>query len=193
MTEIGNSPKTRENKWWQKVLMILLAPIVLPITLILVGLPFLVIYLLSIPITILNWQIEKKRDRRFQMMLLNRGRFMSWNELDPLLKRKGGTILIEWRHKKNLRLWWTSDDVLSMTPLTPPPFEKLDFLGIEQPHPFIAWCHEKYVNEVDGTAILSVYPPHHKTFFRKYSQYLIDTYFNINAINIVSYHVKKTG
>jgi hypothetical protein len=192
MTVIGNSLKESSKEWWRKVRFILLAPIVLPITLILVGLPLLLLYVLSIPIAVLNRQIEKQRDRRFQMMLLNHGRFMSWNDLDLLLKRKGGTILIEWRHKKNLRLWWTSDNVLSLTSITPPALEKLDILAIEPPHPFIPWCHEKYLNEVDGTAILSVSPPQHKLFMQKYSQYLIETYPNIIVINIVSYHTKKT-
>jgi hypothetical protein len=152
MTSDRDIPDGEPLEWWRKALMVILAPIVLPTTIIVVGIPLLILAGFALPVSAIAWQIDKRRERRFRHVLTERGRCVSWCELQPTFESRGGTVLIEWRHKRPPRVWWTPDDVSTCAPCDPPEVEKLDFLGIQSPHPFIRWCHRQYVNDVDGSA-----------------------------------------
>ena len=177
----------RNRTWWQKILLVLLTPIVITTSLVFVGIPLLIMAAVSIPISAISSRIELRRERRFQQQLTQYKRCVEWNELQTSLARVGGTVIIEWRHKRPVRLWWTADDILDLAPCDPPEFEKLDFLGFQPPHEFIEWCHKQYLNESCGTATLCV-PPYSWSPGRDFGRGLCERHPNVKVVDVVPYY-----
>ncbi len=180
-----STPVEIENRaWWQKILLVVLTPIVMPVTLIFVGIPLLIVVVVSIPISAISSRIEIRRERRFQQQLAQYKRCVGWNELQASVLDSSGTVIVEWRPKRPVRVWWTSDDVLALAPCDPPEFEKLDFLGVEPPHEFVKWCHERYLNESCGKATLCI-PPKNLSPGRNCVRELCQQHSNVKVVDVV--------
>ena len=72
-------------------------------------------------------------------------------------------MIVEQARNERIRVWWTPGDVLQAVPKpSPPPEGELDYERRDPPHPFVTWCHERYLHPESGHAMLtrppSVYP-----------------------------------
>lgn len=66
---------------------------------------------------------------------------------------------MEQASKDGCRVWWTDEDVARAAgALQPPPEAELDLMRCVEPHPFVRWCHGRYIEAVGGVALLS-HPP----------------------------------
>lgn len=90
-------------------------------------------------------------------------RFIAWGDLEPDLQEGKGTLIVEQGAKQPVRLWWTKDDIPLLAPMPLPTDDELDYLGLTEPHPFVIWCFEHYLNPQTGKAMLTKpafsYPP----------------------------------
>ena len=170
--------------WWQRVVLILLTPIVMPVTLLVVGVPLLFAAAISIPVSAVTSRLELRRERRYQKSLAERNRCLTWDDCMSNIASSSGSLIIEWRHKRPVRLWWTPDDILALAPCDPPEFETLDFLGLAPPHRFIEWCDAEYTNDADGNAMLCV-PPYDWSPGRNWPTQLQTQYPHLTVVNVV--------
>jgi len=148
----------KPRSWFQKIILILVAPIALPATLLFVGLPMLMLAAIMVPVSAITSRLELRRERHYQKSLAKVNRRLEWETVLSKIEDCGGTLLLEWRHKLPVRLWWTKDDVVALAPSKPPEFDKLDFLGLEPTHPFMSWCHRVYTNDNSGVASICTPP-----------------------------------
>jgi hypothetical protein len=109
---------------------------------------------LAIPYAVVAGACLLVREQRLFRRLKGRGRTIAWRELAVRLSAGEGTLIIEQAQKECCRLWWTADDVPSLAPFPPPAFDELDFLGLEPPQPFVAWCFHRYLSPTNGSALL---------------------------------------
>lgn len=156
-TEPESEP-SKPGSWFRKTILILVAPIAFAATLLFVGLPMLILAAVLAPFSAVMSRVELRRERNFQASLAAVNRCMDWSTVLDQLEIRGGTLIIEWRHKLPVRLWWTQDDVRALAPCKPPEFDKLDFLGLEPTHPFISWIHGVYTNDLSGIASICIPP-----------------------------------
>ena len=170
--------------WWQRVILILLTPIVMPVTFLVVGVPLLFAAAISIPVSAVTSRLELRRERRYRESLAERNRCLTWKDFLNIIASSSGSLIIEWRHKRPVRLWWTPDNILVLAPCAPPDFEKLDFLGLEPPHQFIEWCDTAYTNDTDGTAMLCV-PPYDWSPGRNWPTEFQAQHPNLTVVNVV--------
>ncbi|QDU58617.1 hypothetical protein [Aeoliella mucimassa] len=142
--------------WWQRALQLLLAPIVLPVSLLVVGIPLLIIVLVSLPFSAFHRWAALRRDDRLEDRLASEGRCLRWQELKHLIARKGGTLIVEVRHKDCPKLWWTEDDMRNhfagWLPCLEEAMEELFTPGSIDD--FTEWCYDRYLVEPGGKAIL---------------------------------------
>jgi len=178
---VADPPRT----WWKTVILILLVPIVMPITFLVVGVPLFIIAAISVPVSAVKSRLELRRERRFQDSLAERNRCLPWESMLDTFASIGGSLIVEWRHKRPVRLWWTTDDVVALAPCELPEFFELDFLGLEPVHPFIDWCHATYTDDETGTATLCI-PPCNWSPGTKWSIELQQQFPKLSAVNVVS-------
>ncbi len=104
-----------------------------------------------------------RRERRFALLMRDRGRFIPWKELEPHLLAGEGTLVVEQAQKDGVRVWWTQQDVALEAPTQAPAEQELDYLRMTEPHPFVSWCFSRYLSSDAGKAILTdppySYPP----------------------------------
>ena len=143
--------------WGQKIGLVILTPLVLPASLILIGIPLLLFGLISGTVTLLRRPWLDRDERLFEERMRKAARALKIH--DGLDDPDHGTVLIEWRHKAAPRIWWTDDDVHTSAPCEPPPFDQIDFLGHHPPHPFMVWCHQRFLDPVNGEAKLCIPEP----------------------------------
>jgi len=99
------------------------------------------------------------RDLRFARRMREEGRFMPWPQLKPRLLKGEGTLIVEQARSERMRVWWTPGKVLQPAPKHQPPSEdELDYERRDQPHPFVAWCYEQYLDPKSGRAMLTQPP-----------------------------------
>ncbi len=100
--------------------------------------------------------IQKRGERQFQRAMQAKQRWIAWPELEPRLFDGQGTIIIESAQKMPVRVWWTPEDLVAIAPFEPPPDGELDYFFIEEKaHPFVLWCHRRFLDEAHGTALLT--------------------------------------
>jgi hypothetical protein len=92
---------------------------------------------------------------RFVRRMSQHDRFISWENLESRLQAREGTLIVEQAHKAGVRVWWAGEDVLQAAPMQPPLEEELDYLRFKEPHPFVAWCFERYLHPESGRASLT--------------------------------------
>ena len=120
------------------------------------GIPLLLVAaLLSIPymlgaIIYIAW-----RERQFFRRLRSQGRTLPWREVEHHLRAGEGTLVIEQSQKQSHRLWWTPEDIPSLTPVSAPSFADIDFVLIAPDEPFAAWCFQRYLSSATGSAFLT--------------------------------------
>ena len=67
-----------------------------------------------------------------------------------------GTLIVETAQKQGMRLWWTPEDVVALSPFPPLPFESLHFIVRGRTaRPFVTWCLQRYLSLTAGSAFLS--------------------------------------
>jgi hypothetical protein len=119
----------------------------------------LLVALLSIPFAYMLMSINVMVERRFRRKMDAQDRFLSWDDLLPALNDGSGTLIIEQANKLPVRVWWTPDDVLAIAPCPPPDDDQLQCGAVsppKTPHPFVSWCHQRYMHEHTGTALLTL-------------------------------------
>jgi hypothetical protein len=92
--------------------------------------------------------IENKLRKEF----MNLQRYLSEQDLLEKIQQTKGTFI--WQRTYNFaRLWWTSDDIPSISPF--PICSKLQWLKSDsKKDPFVLWCHNKYLDKNFGCAFL---------------------------------------
>jgi hypothetical protein len=135
------------------------APVIMPP--LLVGLAVLAgLSVLALPFLV---SIDSWRRLSFASRMRRQGRFIHWGALEPRLQVGEGTLIVEQAQKAGIRVWWVQDDVLGIAPIQPPLEEDLQYFRLTEPHPFVSWCFERYLNPDSGQATLTDppywYPP----------------------------------
>ena len=95
------------------------------------------------------------RERRFRDEMQAAGRFITWQQLLPLLESGHGTLLEESYGTGPLRIWHTSDDVLANGEPVLTDEEMFDVLSGKASHVFNSRCLRKYLDSDKGTALLT--------------------------------------
>ncbi|HVU45065.1 MAG TPA: hypothetical protein VHD85_03000 [Terracidiphilus sp.] len=128
------------------------------IPLVLVGLPLALLFMpvwLPTAMAAHAW-----REHRFRKQMRRAGRFIEWPDLLPRLQRSEGTLIVEQAQKDAVRVWWTDENVArGAGTLQPPQESDLDYFRRGEPHPFVRWCHERFIAVVGGIAMLT-HPPY---------------------------------
>jgi hypothetical protein len=131
------------------------------------GLPLLLLATVTSPIWMLifhfmHWRGEKREIQKMKEV----GRFIEWTELMDLSGNgKNGTLIFEQAQKAGLRLWWTSDDVIALSPYSLPDEDEIDYLCII-PCPFMTWIRSKYTG-AEGKALRTFRITQHAPGFAK--------------------------
>jgi hypothetical protein len=144
------------------VIGLLFLPFILPI-LLLFCVVFLFVAVVYGPRILISSLQAKLAERRFRDELSRRGRCIAWEEVAYELEAGSGTLIFQWAHKSSIRAWWTPDDVTELAPHEPPSFEEIASSLMKarngiKPDPFIAWCHERYLDDEVGSARLTKVP-----------------------------------
>ena len=122
----------------------------------LLGIPLLFgAALLSIPYMLVAMICAGWRERRLFRRLKRLQRTLAWHEVEQHLRDGDGTLIIEQAQKQPLRLWWTPDDIPASAPVTVPALADIDFVLFDPNQPFTAWCYQRYLSLVTGTAALT--------------------------------------
>lgn len=156
--------------WWEWLFAPLLAPVFLISFLVMLPLFILAgLTVVALPFLIFA---ARRRERRFAQEMRERDRFIPWHDLKGHLESGRGTLVVEQAQKDGVCVWWTLDNVEEQAPAHPPSEKELDYFRWQEPHPFVAWCHERYLHPHTGKASLTKppysYPPGFVTaeFFR---------------------------
>jgi hypothetical protein len=73
------------------------------------------------------------------------------------MQSDGGTLIVQQGHMRPTRLWWTPQDVTTLTPLPLPPLTDLIDAGGTK-HPFVEWCYQRYLSADTGIAFRAGMP-----------------------------------
>lgn len=135
--------------WWEW----LFAPVMCPLfTIGIIGLGLLSGFvILTIPFQLCyGWSCK----RRFTKLMKSRSRYLPWRELKPRLLAGEGTLIVEQAVMEDMRVWWTTDDVMQLAPVQPCDSIELYYDGDAEP-PFVAWCYEQYLHPDTGKGLLT--------------------------------------
>jgi hypothetical protein len=146
----SSSSQPGPDRWWHFLLAVLLLPVSVPL--------FLLLVLGSIPVCMAVSIEQGIREDRYRRRLHEAGRWRAWEEVEARLLAGEGTLLIEQGQKMPGHFWWTPEDVPGAAPVPPPAEKELDVFGLRPPHPFVAWCHDRYLEPTRGTAVLTEPP-----------------------------------
>ena len=97
--------------------------------------------------------LHRSRELAFVTSMKKCGRYKEWIEIERTPTE--GTLIIEQAQKDGCRVWWTQDDVTSLTPHRIPEEKELDYLRLEEPIPFVQWCSDHYTSINSGRALLT--------------------------------------
>jgi hypothetical protein len=149
--------------WWQ----IALLPVYVPAMLVwgIIGMLGFVCYmatmsLVSLPGYIRDCAQQRNEEQELRRALEALDRFIPWPELERRLDAAKGTLIVEvwdddFSPSCSLRVWWTEEDVASFAPVSPSPIDEIDASGCRRPHPFVEWCHQRYLSLDGGIALLT--------------------------------------
>jgi hypothetical protein len=114
----------------------------------------LVAGLLSIPATKVWYAIMRRQERRFALKMKAKDKLFSWDEACSRVERGNGYLISDhFSIKGPIRLWWTAEDVLAVSPY-PYILEESPELIASPNAEFIAWCRCRYTNPQSGAAVL---------------------------------------
>ena len=140
----------------------ILAAILAPVVLVVVGIPMLVFAGVSLPYgLVVNYGI-RRRERHLLERLRSAGRFLAWPDVAEKLSRGEGTLIVEQANKDGSRFWWTPDDVASLAPEVPPAVGDMAYFLPGDSHPFVDWCRSRYTSPSHGAALITA--PHRVSF-----------------------------
>jgi hypothetical protein len=136
--------------------------VVVPLLLLALPLAFLLIPVwLPIATAAQSW-----REHRFRRRMRAAGRFVDWPGLRPRLERGEGTLIVEQAQKDACRVWWTDENVRRLAgTLRPPDEAEMDYLRLDDPDPFVWWCHRPFTAADGGSAFLTRPPYKHPPGF----------------------------
>ena len=122
----------------------------------LLGAPLLLVMaVLAIPSALVTSLRNAVRERRLFRRLRDSHRTLPWCEVERHLQLGFGTLIIEQAQKQGHRLWWTPDDVSSVSPIPIPAFADIDFVTFDPAAPFTLWCFERYLSTTSGSGFLT--------------------------------------
>ena len=130
-------------------------------------------------------RLQDRAERRFHRRMRESGRFIERADLTPSLEAGEGSLVFEQADKRPLRAWWTPDDLLASAPDPPTEDELRSLLIVPSPHPFVTWRHLKYLDEDQGTALLTFPDDAPEDFI--FAETFRERYPNIRAVDTV-YH-----
>lgn len=123
----------------------------------------LIVAAISVPVTYLrNWRVRRS-ERKFREQMRDAGRLMTWDEFElALIERHGTTIEELLSIKGPVRLWWTPEDVRSISPTKCPDQTQAQAFWFErQPselQSYFEWCFAEFTNPRFGGARLVQFP-----------------------------------
>lgn len=124
-----------------------------PLVSLFVFVPLLALYaLVSLPFLPLVAWWEKGRRRLLIDAMTAQNRVMQWPEFVRALQEKRGVLIVQGDPWKGPDFWWTAENVGSLSPH--PCSCDLGTLFDRSYRPFRAWCHERYISPVTGSALL---------------------------------------
>jgi len=131
-----------------------------------VSILFLPIYLpllfiggaISIPWTYVQKLKHRRDERKFAKQMIAVGRLTTWKELQLAIENGQGTVIGEYLSTKGpFRLWWTSEDIPTISPHR---CDREEHWAWSEPEflPFFEWCYAKFTNPQSGLARLVCVP-----------------------------------
>lgn len=124
----------------------------------LVVFPFLlVLIMLAVPLVFVSLFMMKIQEARFERRWRRRGRFLPWPEVEQRMREVPSTLILQIGMKRPSRVWWTDEDVLARSPLTPPRWDR-GLAVVRGDTSFGTWCHFHYLSEDRGRAYLTTLP-----------------------------------
>lgn len=133
----------------------ILAAILAPVVLVVVGVPMLIFAGFAVPYgLVVNYGVQR-RERRLLDNLRAAGRFLTWPEVAGKLTHGEGTLIVEQANKDGSRFWWTPEDVASQAPAASPAIGEVDYILPDPLHPFVAWCRSRYTSPSRGAAFIT--------------------------------------
>ena len=113
---------------------------------------------LSIPVGLVRPIIERRREAQFAQKMKTAGRMIPWSEVASEMEAGNGTVICEWLSMKDpVRVWWTRDNIASISPHACSLDKYPDFFDPELVD-FFRWCGERYTDPQVGSATLIVIP-----------------------------------
>jgi hypothetical protein len=111
-----------------------------------------VVAVVSLPfLPIVAWW-ENRRRRLLDESMTKQNRTMSWSQFIQAAEEKRGTLVVEGDPRKGPNLWWTPEDIPSISPHTCA--RDLGALFNRTYKPFWVWCRKRYISRVTGSALL---------------------------------------
>jgi len=108
---------------------------------------------LSIPFSLVQRRIQRRREQRFRLELAARGRIIGWREFMHAVDEVRGTVIEErYSLKGPVRWWWTPEIVRDLTP-----YETADWFTMSKEdsfRSFAIWCRQRYTSLDQGHALL---------------------------------------
>ncbi len=137
----------------------------------LVVLPLLLIVAVTTPLwSPIHWLIFKWGERREIQRMKQAGRFIDWQELQTTsCQGKDGTLIFETAQKAGVRLWWTADDIKTISPHPLPDEEEIDYVFGEDSL-FMKWMRESYTGP-EGKALRTEHAVTHAPGFPKIADF----------------------
>jgi len=129
-------------------------PIHIPMPLSLLLVPLLFIGAgISIPFSLVQRRIQRRREHTFRLEMEARGRILGWQDFMHALEEARGTIIEERSSFKGpVRWWWTTENVRELSPHASADW--LTMLNDESYQPFAIWCRQRYTSPDNGHALL---------------------------------------
>jgi hypothetical protein len=142
-TESSNRFLSMDNvgKIGRLLRLVLMAPVIL------------IVGVASIPVCMFERRIMRQREKRFAADMKTVGRLVSWIEARSQIDNERGTLIEESVSPDGYRLWWTSEDIPTVSPY-PCCFEDGKIPDVQVYRPFFEWCRFRFTNPESGTAQL---------------------------------------
>ena len=114
------------------------------------------------PVTYVMRFLQRRSERRFARAMMAAKRAMTWEDFELALREKRGTAIGEYLSLKGpFRLWWTEDDIPSVSPYNYDRGNHFAYWDSEYA-PFFNWCRSVYTASGAGSAKLVQVPDGHR-------------------------------
>ena len=99
------------------------------------------------PLMIAGGAIHAFQEKRLRARMQKLGRWLPWSEIERRIQsmQKPCTLIIQMANLTTSRAWWTTDDLVTQSPL--PLADEMDaqhLAAYKTRHPLNEWCQFKY-------------------------------------------------